>query len=275
MGGEDDTGCRRVIAVPWMSIISRSSRSTGNTYPSITSITFENLFHINLNSFASSFSKYRKVPHRVYSTTATMSVLLLCVLVTLLITAVFASSPLSVTASVRGKKFEVSAETVEEFTEKVEAMAGLEAGQNSVLFRGKVLSPSDKLEEVGISSGDVLMVVKGKKQRAAMPVQDNNGSGIQGRVPRQAAGGGMGGMGGMGFPGGMPSMDSMSPEDVQQAMKAMDKLLDSEFVEEYFADEERLEVARQNMLKNLVSNSKFHVSNLRIPLFTHSIISHS
>jgi hypothetical protein len=34
-------------------------------------------------------------------------------------------------------------------------------------------------------------------------------------------------------------------------MKAMDNLLDSDFVDEYFADEERLENARQQMLANL------------------------
>ena len=42
-------------------------------------------------------------------------------------------------------------------------LAGLEVGEQSVLFRGKVLSLSDRLEDVGVSSGDVLNVLKGRK----------------------------------------------------------------------------------------------------------------
>ena len=38
---------------------------------------------------------------------------------------------------------------VEEVTSAVESAAGLEASEQSVLFRGKVLSPSDILSEVG------------------------------------------------------------------------------------------------------------------------------
>ena len=38
---------------------------------------------------------------------------------------------------------------VEEVTSAVESVAGLEASEQSVLFRGKVLSPSDVLREVG------------------------------------------------------------------------------------------------------------------------------
>ena len=54
------------------------------------------------------------------------------------------SSSIPVTASVRGKKYSVDASTVEEFTEKVESLAGLEVGQNSVLFRGKVYHIDNK-----------------------------------------------------------------------------------------------------------------------------------
>lgn len=64
----------------------------------------------------------------------------------------------SVTASVRGKKYSIDAATVEEFTEKVESLAGLEVGQNSVLFRGKVLNPDDKLEEIGVATGQRMLL---------------------------------------------------------------------------------------------------------------------
>jgi hypothetical protein len=48
------------------------------------------------------------------------------------------------------------------------------------------------------------------------------------------------------------AMQNMSPEEIQQYMKKMDDLLDSNYVEEYFEDEERLETARLQMLNNLV-----------------------
>ena len=60
------------------------------------------------------------------------------------------STGVSVVANVRGKKYSIVAETVEEFTEKAEQMAELEVGQQSVLFRGKVLNPSDRLEDIGV-----------------------------------------------------------------------------------------------------------------------------
>ena len=76
---------------------------------------------------------------------------------------VSAMPAISVVASVRGKKHDVSeVETVDEFLHKVEGLAGLEAGQSSVLFRGKVLSGADPWEEVGVATGDGLMGVKGR-----------------------------------------------------------------------------------------------------------------
>lgn len=80
--------------------------------------------------------------------------------------------PISVVANVRGKKYEITAETVEEFSEQVESLAGLGADQQSVLFRGKVLNSDDKLEELGVESGDVLNVLKGRKPRAPKPTAE-------------------------------------------------------------------------------------------------------
>ena len=65
-----------------------------------------------------------------------------------------AMPPISVVASVRGKKFDVAdVESVEDFTKKIEEIAGLEAGQQSVLFRGKVLNIGDNLVELGVADG--------------------------------------------------------------------------------------------------------------------------
>ncbi len=42
-----------------------------------------------------------------------------------------------------------------------------------------------------------------------------------------------------------------SPDDIKKAMTAMDNLLDSNFVDEYFTDDDRLENARLQLLGNL------------------------
>jgi len=167
---------------------------------------------------------------------------------------VLAMPPVAVVASVRGKKYDVTAETVEEFTIKVEEVAGLEAGQQSVLFRGKVLKASDRLDELGVSAGDVLNVVKGRKQQQVRSVEELAGN------PDAAAGaGGLakgGAGGGMGMPSladlqGMSSEAMKNPEEMQKAMQAMDQLLDSDFVDEYFSDDDKLEKARLDMLAKL------------------------
>lgn len=41
-----------------------------------------------------------------------------------------------------------------------------------MFFHGKVLDPSDKLEDLGVSAGDVLNVLKGRKAR--VPKADLN-----------------------------------------------------------------------------------------------------
>lgn len=61
---------------------------------------------------------------------------------------------------------------------------------------------------------------------------------------------------GMGFPGmnGMadiPGMENVSPEDLKKTMAAMDNLLDSNYLDEYFSNDEQLEKSRQQILNNL------------------------
>ena len=68
-----------------------------------------------------------------------------------------------------------------------------------------------------------------------------------------------------GFSGGMPGMPDFggsggqmpSKDQMEKAMQQMDNLLDSNFVEEYFSDTEKLEKARLNMLENLDSYGEF------------------
>lgn len=183
--------------------------------------------------------------------------ILFALLVLSIVTLVYGNGSISVTASVRGKKYSVDASTVEEFTEKVETLAGLEAGQNSVLFRGKVLNPEDKLEEIGVAAGDVLMVVKGKKR---VPSKVDNVMGtstsLTGEPSSSSPTTTSKGLSGMGFPGmgnigDIPGMENVSPEDLKKTMAAMDNLLDSNYLDEYFSNDEQLEKSRQQILSNL------------------------
>ena len=131
----------------------------------------------------------------------------------------------------------------------MEEKCGLEASEQSVLFRGKVLSLADKLEDIGVAPGDTLNVVKGKRQRTSKSLADSDVTDMpedenESELSAESISGGLGGGGGMssaggmggGMLGGMSGMDEesmkkalekMSPEDIQKAMKQMDQLLDN------------------------------------------------
>ena len=47
------------------------------------------------------------------------------------------------------------------------------------------------------------------------------------------------------------ALKNMNPEDIKAAMQSMDKMLDSNIIEEYFSDDQKLETARLQMLNNL------------------------
>lgn len=172
-----------------------------------------------------------------------MTLLQVLIAVTI-IASVIASASLPVIANVRGKKYDIVADSVEDFMQQVESLAGLEAGQQSVLFRGKVLNPSDKLEELGVSAGDVLNVMKGRRQR---PVDSKDDSFVDGSFPNF----GGAGLDGVDQEAYKKAMENLSPEDIQKSMKAMDNMLDSNFIDEYFGDEEKLEKARLQLLNNM------------------------
>ena len=67
---------------------------------------------------------------------------------------------ISVVANVKGKKFDIKAETVDEVIKQVEVLANLESGQSNLLFRGKPLNSSESLIDKGINNGDVVNIVK-------------------------------------------------------------------------------------------------------------------
>lgn len=166
-----------------------------------------------------------------------IAIVFIAILLCIVIIHECSANSISVVGLVRGRRYEVSAETVEEFTKQVETLAGLEAGQQSVLFRGKVLSSSDKLEDAGVSSGDVLNVLKGRKPVGKPTSDEDSSSVIKEDVTGEDA--------------YSEVMKNANPEEMKNAMKAMDNLLDSDFLDEYFGDEEKLEKARQQMLANV------------------------
>eukprot|EP01035_Chromulina_nebulosa_P017169 gene17169-22685_t len=177
------------------------------------------------------------------------SIILAILLLFSLLNIALSIPPIGVIASVRGKKYEVNAETVEEVVQQVESLANLEIGQQHVLYRGKVLNPVDKLEDLGITPGDVLNVVKRRLQRNIPSDSDSSGgsSGLTSSV----------GPDGNSLPANLDEealkklSEKFSPEDMKKAMQAMDKLLDSDFINEYFGDDEKLEKARLTMLENV------------------------
>ena len=154
--------------------------------------------------------------------------------------------PISVVANVRGKKFDVTAESVEELTQKVEKLTGIDSSLQTVLFKGKVLGTQEKFDELGIASGDVLNVVKGRKSRVSTteevkaslskPADASNSVNDEKINPP--------------LPSDAPQMN-FSPEDIQKAKEQMDQLFNSNFLEDFFASDERLEQSRLKLLDNL------------------------
>lgn len=167
---------------------------------------------------------------------------------TAIFVSVLASPPVSVIANVRGKKFEITAETVSEVIAQVEGFSGLDADKQSVLFRGKVLSPTDSLHEIGISNGDVLNVLKGRKikpptiPRALKPKQASSSSNIPTTNPFESA---------MNQEQIQEELRKIDPAQLQKAMKAMETLLDSPEMDSFFNDDEKIEQSRLDMLNNL------------------------
>lgn len=166
----------------------------------------------------------------------------------ILVTFVAGKNVISVVANVRGRKFDLKAATVNDFMSQVEKLAGLTPGQQSVLFRGKLLGNNDNLSEVGVSNGDVLNVLKGRK----LPHKPSAF-----KAPPTSKAPASKGMSG-GFPSipgfGLPS--GVSEEQMKESMARMEEIIDSGFFDEFFSDPEKLEGARKNMLKNLDTYEK-------------------
>jgi hypothetical protein len=88
----------------------------------------------------------------------------------------------------------------------VEAQAGLSKDQQSVLYKGKLLSADEDLSSAGISEGDLINVVPSKRPKSERTVSSDGGA---------AASNPMGGFGDMGGLGGLGGMD-MTPEQYEE-----------------------------------------------------------
>jgi hypothetical protein len=160
-----------------------------------------------------------------------------------IISFVFAMPPIQVVANVRGKKYEIMAESVEQFTKKVEELTGIDSSQQTVLFKGKVLGSTDKFDDLGISLGEVLNVVKGRKARVSTPEQMSK---LDKTFPAKDDEENKESQTGPGI-----NLDDQSPENMENLKQSMERMLDSNFIEEYFSDEAKIEAARVNLLNNL------------------------
>lgn len=162
-----------------------------------------------------------------------------------LVSLCIASPSINVIANIRGKKYDISAETVAEFSEQVESLSGLSSNEQSVLFKGKILSSHDKLSDLGVGNGDVLNVLKGKRRKNKLPESLKKGfspESVENELMDDFQSSNL---------DSDDALKNIDPDQVKRAMKAMDNLLDSNFVEEYFSDDEKLENARIQMLENL------------------------
>ena len=109
---------------------------------------------------------------------------------------------------------DLKAFSAEEVCRAVEEKANLQSGQYSVLFRGKVLSPEEVLESIGVSVGDTLNIVKGKRNRGTRPLDDVDGEPVEDSEIEESAGSAPAGLSGL--PAGM------NEASMREALKNVD-----------------------------------------------------
>lgn len=166
--------------------------------------------------------------------------------------ALAAAGPVNVNVTLRGKKYQVNGASVGEIQAEMEKVAGLHKGQQSVLYKGKLLSSDDDLAAAGVTDGDTINVVPSKRPKSerSAPASSGSGggaveSGSGGFPGLEGLGGGLGGMGGL--PGMPPGMADMSQEEYQ---KMMGEVLNSPMMDEFFGSPEKIEESRKAILEN-------------------------
>lgn len=62
------------------------------------------------------------------------------------------------------KHYKVNATTVSDVCKQIFQKSGISQDNQAVSFRGRLLRPSDKLSDVGISVGDTINIMKRRKE---------------------------------------------------------------------------------------------------------------
>jgi len=163
----------------------------------------------------------------------------------------------NVIVTLRGNKYEVSANTVSEIQKQIEEKAGLSSVQQAVLYKGKILEAEDALSEVGIADGDTLNIVPNRRPKSARPLTDSIPSAFSENTNVQigsesATSGlptnGLDGLFGSGGPGmGLEDLAGMTREQYEEMV---DKMYDSDMMSQLFNDPEQLEMTRKAILEN-------------------------
>jgi hypothetical protein len=151
---------------------------------------------------------------------------------------------ISVIASVRGTKFYVKSDSVFNLISELKQQnPSLKSGDYSVLFKGKVLKYNDILSEIGVNEGDVLTVLKGRK--LSMPPKSVSLKPSKSKLKFDR------------WSNLLKEEHSDILQDVaenfdlNQALKSVESMVDSNLLDEYFTDDSKLELARLQLLENL------------------------
>lgn len=181
-----------------------------------------------------------------------VSVLLLMLL--FLLQTISSTSPVrKLIANVRGKQYHIEAESVSEFSQKLEKLVGLHKSQQNILYRGKRLRKSDRFDQLDIHDGDVLNVLKGRAggNSLSQAKATRNHFGVPSALPRKSQG-----------KVKSSTLDSKSLDpgamfggigtnDMKATMEQINSMIDSDFFDKLFANEEQLEMTRQQLLANI------------------------
>lgn len=178
--------------------------------------------------------------------------------------------------TLRGKKYSVNnVSTVSEIQKNVEALSGLTASKQGVLFQGQKLQPPDVLEDVGIEDGSVINIVptsgssgtKKKKKSAATTVSNNGSSSTDSETSStstnpmeemlKSAGIDTAQFKDMldSMPGSGGSPTGNAEKDMVQSMEMLQKMMSSPMFQQFMNDPERLEQSRQMILQNPLMKS--------------------
>ncbi|GAB5035169.1 Hypothetical protein NocV09_02400450 [Nannochloropsis oceanica] len=82
-----------------------------------------------------------------------------------------AVAPVNIVVTLRGKKYDLTASSVQDIQSQMEGKSGLKPTQQAILFKGKQLSSTEELLAAGVTEGDTLNIVptKGDAPRAPPP----------------------------------------------------------------------------------------------------------